>query len=87
MIQINWKVRIKSKTFWVQIFGAFLFPILLYNNIEASSLTTWHSVGSLLLGLLSNPFLLFTVGWNVICAIISPTSSGLSDTPEELAKK
>ena len=67
--------RYKNPWFWVGIGGILLTSL----QVEASSLTTWASVGDLILKTVSNPFLLGTTAMAVLGVFINPTSKGLGD--------
>jgi bacteriophage holin len=67
--------RYKNPWFWVGLGGIILTSL----QVEASSLTTWASVGDLILKTVSNPFLLGTTGMAVLGVFINPTSKGLGD--------
>ena len=67
--------RYKNPWFWVGIGGIVLTSL----QVEASSLTTWASVGELVIKTVSNPFLLGTTAMAVLGVFINPTSKGLGD--------
>lgn len=67
--------RYKNPWFWVGIGGIVLTSL----QIEASTLTTWASVGELVIKTVSNPFLLGTTAMAVLGVFINPTSKGLGD--------
>ena len=67
--------RYKHPWFWVGIGGI----LLTSPQVEASTLTTWASVGDLILKTASNPFLLGTTAMAVLGVFINPTSKGLGD--------
>ena len=79
-MKINWKVRVNNPLWWVQIGLSIITPILAYAGISASDVTTWAALGNLLLGAVSNPYVLATVGVSVWNACNDPTVSGLSDS-------
>lgn len=81
---INFKVRMKNPVFWVQIILAVFTPILAYAGLTAQDLTTWPALGDLLLGAISNPYVLMTVVVSVWNAVNDPTTSGVSDSEEAL---
>ena len=82
MKSINWEVRKKNLLFWVQIIGTFLLTALAYNSMNPSDLTTWEGLGRLLLGVISNPFLLASCLWAVFNAITDPTTKGIKDSEQ-----
>lgn len=81
---INWKVRIKNPIWWVQIALSIFTPILTYAGLTASDLTTWAALGGLLLGAISNPYVMFTVVVSVWNAINDPTTAGITDSTDAL---
>lgn len=86
-MKINWTVRLKNPIWWVQIVLAMFTPILAYAGITAADITTWKALGDLLLGAISNPYVLSLVvvaAWN---AINDPTTAGGSDSAQALSYK
>lgn len=83
-MKINWKVRVKNPLWWVQIGLAVLTPILAYAGITASDVTTWATLGDLLLGAISNPYVLGLVAVSVWNACNDPTVAGLGDSEQAL---
>lgn len=81
---INLKVRFKNPIFMVQIALAVLTPILAYAGLTAGDLTTWGALGKLLLGAVSNPYVLSLVLVSVWNAITDPTTSGVNDSAKAL---
>lgn len=77
---INWKVRIKNPMFWVQVGLAVFATALTYNSMQPSDLTTWEGVGNLVVGIVTNPFLLGSCVISVFNAINDPTTVGISDS-------
>lgn len=84
-MKINWKVRIKNVNFWVQVFLAVFTPILAYAGLTTAELTTWRAVGDLLLGAISNPYVLSLVVVSVYNAVTDPTTAGISDSTQALS--
>ena len=84
MTKINWKVRIRNPLWLVQIGLAVLTPILAYAGITASDVTTWATLGSLLLGAISNPYVLALVFVSVWNACNDPTTAGIGDSSQAL---
>lgn len=83
-MKINWKVRVKNPVWWVQIVLSVLTPILAYAGLTASDLTSWAALGSLLIGAVSNPYVLGLVVVSVWNAINDPTTSGVCDSSQAL---
>ncbi len=77
---INWKVRFKNPVFIGQLVLAILTPILAYAGLTAQDIVTWGKLGELLLGAISNPYVLGLVIVSVWNALNDPTTSGLSDS-------
>mgnify|MGYP000986447908 FL=1 len=67
--------RYKNPWFWVGIGGIVLTSL----QVEASTLTTWASVGELIIKTASKPFLLGPTAMAVLGVFINPTSKGLGD--------
>lgn len=83
-MKINWKVRAKNPIWWTQIVLSILTPILAYAGLTAADINTWAALGSLLLGAISNPYILFTVAVSVWNAINDPTTAGVTDSAAAL---
>ena len=79
-MKINWTVRINNPMWWVQIALAILTPIFTYAGITAEEITSWAVLGDLLLGAISNPYVLALVGVSVYNAIVDPTTKGVGDS-------
>lgn len=77
---MNWKIRIKNPVWWVQMLLAILTPILAYAGLSAQDLTTWNTLGTLILDALKNPYVLSLVAVSVWNACNDPTSSGVTDS-------
>lgn len=84
---INWKVRIKNPMFWVQVGAAVFATALAYNSMQPSDLTTWEGVGNLVVGIVTNPFLLGSCAISVFNAINDPTTAGISDSAKAQSYK
>ena len=81
---MNWKVRIKNPVFWAQIVLAVFTPILAYAGLTAEDMNTWQALGDLIMGALSNPYVLMLVVVSVWNAINDPTTSGVTDSKQAL---
>lgn len=81
---MNWKVRFKNPLFIAQMILAVLTPILAYAGLTVKDLTTWQALGDLLIGALSNPYVLGLVVVSVFNAVTDPTTSGVADSDQAL---
>lgn len=81
---MNWKVRFKNPLFIAQMILAVLTPILAYAGLTVKDLTTWQALGDLLIGALSNPYVLGLVVVSVFNAVTDPTTSGVKDSEKAL---
>jgi phi LC3 family holin len=81
---MNWKVRFKNPLFIAQMILAVLAPILAYAGLTVKDLTTWQALGDLLMGALSNPYVLGLVVVSVFNAVTDPTTSGVADSEQAL---
>lgn len=79
-MQLNLKVRFKNPVFIAQLILAILTPILAYAGLTASDMTTWKALGDLLIGAISNPYVLSLVAVSVWNALNDPTTKGISDS-------
>lgn len=82
-MKINLKVRFRNPVFIIQIILAVLTPILAYAGLTAQDLTTWKTLGDLIIGAISNPYVLSLVALSVWNALNDPTTEGIlkdSDT-------
>lgn len=83
-MKINWIVRFRNPVFIGQFIMAILTPILAYAGITTADLTTWKSVGDLLIMAISNPYVLGLVVISIFNALNDPTTAGLSDSENAL---
>lgn len=79
-MKVNWKVRFKNPVFIAQIILAILTPILAYAGLTVQDITTWKSLGDLILGAVSNPYVLGLVAVSVWNALTDPTTAGFGDS-------
>lgn len=82
-MKVNWKIRFKNPTFLFQLFLTFLLPILAYNQMTTSDLTSWGAFFNVLKGAISNPFLLGTIAVGLWNAINDPTVKGVINDSEQ----
>ena len=77
---INYKVRFRNPVFIAQLILAVLTPILAYAGLTMQDLTTWKALGELLIGAISNPYVLGLVVVSVFNAVTDPTTAGIKDS-------
>lgn len=81
---MNLKVRFKNPVFIAQLVLAILTPILAYAGLTYQDLTSWDALGKLLLGAISNPYVLGMIAVSVWNALNDPTTSGVGDSNRAL---
>ena len=79
-MKINWTVRIKNPVFWGNVGMAILFPILTHMGMNWEDMTTWATIGKLLIDAIQNPVIVVAVIISVWNALNDPTTAGLSDS-------
>ncbi len=72
---MKWKNRLKNPWFWIGILGV----VLTAMGAEPEMFTSWAVVVEKFKGVMSNPFMLFTVATAVLGVFVEPTTSGLTD--------
>lgn len=81
-MKIDWKKRFKNPLFIAQLGLSMFAPILAYYGLTAQDLTTWKSVGDLIVNAISNPYVVGTIVVSVWNAINNPLSKGFGDQEE-----
>ena len=79
MSGINWKVRFRNPVFIAQIILAIFTPILAYAGLTMQDITTWATLGKLIVGAISNPYVLGLVIVSLWNAVNDPTTAGIGD--------
>lgn len=79
-MKINWKLRFKNPIFWVQVVATVGLTALTYNQMQPQDLTTWSGVCNLVVGVVTNPYLLGLCAVNVWSAVNDPTTAGITDS-------
>lgn len=85
-MNINWKVRFNKKNvaFLARFAIAILMPVLAYQNLKLEDLTTFDTLGKLVIALISNPYLIGLTFVNAFNMIPDPTTTGLGDSAQAL---
>lgn len=86
MNKINWKVRFNKKNvaFLARFAIAILMPVLAYQNLKLEDLTTFDTLGKLVVALISNPYLIGLTFVNAFNLIPDPTTAGFGDSAQAL---
>ena len=79
-MKINWKVRFKNPQFWLNLAMSVFAIILAHFGLNWSQMTTWSSIGVILLDAVKNPVVVFSVLACIYNALNDPTTKGLSDS-------
>ena len=82
---INFKARFKNPIFIAQIILAVFTPILAYAGLTMQDITTWGALGGLIVGALSNPYVLGLVVVSVWNAVNDPTTPTPFDSDRALS--
>lgn len=77
---MNLKVRFRNPIFIAQLILSILTPILSYAGLTLQDLTTWASLGNLLIQALSNPYVLGLIIVSLWGALNDPTTAGITDS-------
>lgn len=83
-MKINWKVRLLNPAFWLGIIVAVFATVFTQLGMSWEQVTSWATLGQLLLDAVSNPVVVVAVISAVYNAIIDPTTAGISDSKKAL---
>lgn len=81
---MNFKVRFKNPIFIAQLILAILTPILAYAGLTFQDLNSWAALGKILLGAISNPYVLGLIAISVWNALNDPTTAGITDSKQAM---
>lgn len=81
---MNFKVRFRNPVFVAQLILAILTPILAYAGLTVQDLTSWQKLGEVLLGAISNPYVLGLIAVSVWNALNDPTTAGITDSEQAM---
>ena len=77
---INFKVRFKNPTFWIQLIISIGIAILAYMGLTIQDLTSWGIVRDAFVAAVKTPYVWIMAGTIAYNAIIDPTTTGISDS-------
>ena len=83
-MKINLTVRFKNPQFWINLAVSVFGIILAYFGLNWQEMTTWGSIGHILIDSVKNPVVVFAVLACVWNALNDPTTKGLSDSAKAL---
>ena len=83
-MKLNLKVRLKNPVFLFQLVLTAFAPILAYTGLSWEGLTTWQSMGDLIVQAYSNPFLCGLVVIALYNQLTDPTTPGHSDSSQAM---
>ena len=83
-MKINWTVRIKNPVFWAQIFVSIMLPILTHLGINWEDITTWATLGGVLLSAVKSPVIVVAIIVGVFNTVNDPTTKGIGDSTQAL---
>ena len=83
-MKINLTVRFKNPQFWINLAVSVFGIILAYFGLNWSEMTTWGSIGHILIDSVKNPVVVFAVLACIWNALNDPTTKGLSDSAKAL---
>lgn len=83
-MKLNLKVRFKNPIFIIQMILAIITPILAYAGLTIQDITSWKTLGEVILNAISNPYVLGLAVVSVWNALNDPTTSGICDSHNAL---
>ena len=83
-MKINWTVRFKNPVFLAQIFVAIMLPILTHLGINWEDITTWATLGEVLLSAVKSPVIVVAIIVSVFNTVNDPTTKGIGDSAQAL---
>lgn len=79
-IGLNLDIRLKNPQYWFMLIMAIIVPIATYMGINTTDITSWSTLGNMLVEAIKNPYLLIMVIVNVYNATIDGTTRGFRDS-------
>jgi len=79
-MKINWSVRLKNPQFWIAIGIAFFTNLFAMSGITFEEVTSWSTLGNLILDALKNPYTFINLGAFIYVAVIDFTTKGIGDS-------
>lgn len=86
-MQINWKIRLQNPVFLAQLACALVLPLVAGMGYEWSDMTSWATLGEVIVAALGNPVIFVSMLTSVWACITDPTTSGTSDSAAALERE
>lgn len=80
MKNFNIKLRLKNPLFIASLMMSILVPIMSYMGIEVKDITSWQTLGNILMEAIKNPYVLGMVIVSIYNSCIDFTTKGLMDS-------
>lgn len=84
MIQINWTVRMRNPLWWAEVIASIVLPLIVGVGFAWEDMTSWQTLGSVLLRAIQNPVVVVSMIVSLWNAINDPTTAGVGDSAEAL---
>ena len=84
MIQINWTVRLRNPLWWAEVVASIVLPLIVGVGFAWEDMTSWQTLGSVLLQAIQNPVVVVSMIVSLWNAINDPTTAGVGDSAEAL---
>lgn len=78
-LKLNIKERLTNKQFMVSLALSLAVMVGSYFSLSPTDLTTWSAIGDVAVKIVSNPWVVGSVVWNIYNAFTNPLSEGLGD--------
>ena len=82
---MNWKIRAKNPTFWVQLIVSTVIAVLGYMGLEITDLTSWQVVSDAFVKAVGTPYVWIMAGVIWYNALIDPTTTGITDSSRAMS--
>lgn len=86
-MKINWKARFTNPNFVFRFIAALLIPALAGVGMEWQELTSWSTVGSAIVAIISNPVVVALTAYNAFNILSDGTTEGWSDSETALSRQ
>lgn len=84
MCNINWTVRMRNPLWWAEVIASIVLPLIVGVGFAWEDMTSWQTLGSVLLRAIQNPVVVVSMIVSLWNAINDPTTAGVGDSAEAL---